>query len=233
MTRGEPLYQLQSLDLELENGRRRVAEIQADLGPSEPLRQARQALIDAEEEHRGWVTQARSLELEIESLDNKISTSERRLYGGSVTNPKELSDIQEEVASLKRRRGGLEDELLEAMVYGEEAGATLERCRATLADTEAGWQADQAALQDEWHQLEARLAEARNEREQLSRTIVADDLALYDQIRTRYGPVAVTKLRDGVCGFCAVVPSSTKLKRIRGGRELLQCGNCARVLLDL
>jgi len=233
MIRGERLYELQNLDEELEHGQRRISEIGASLGETGALLQARRALATAEEEHRTWMTRTRDLELEIESLENKISSSEKRLYGGSVTNPKELSDIQSEIASLKRRHSALEDELLEAMVYGDQVEATLEECRANLEDTEAHWQADQAALQNEQSQLEARLEAVREERGKLRQSIDADDLAFYDKVRGRFGSITVTTLRDGVCGYCAVAPSSTKLKAIRSGRELLQCGNCGRILLDL
>jgi predicted nucleic acid-binding Zn-ribbon protein len=233
MIRGERLYELQNLDEELEHGQRRISEIGASLGETEALLQARRALAAAEEEHRTWMTRTRDLELEIESLENKISSSEKRLYSGSITNPKELSDIQSEVSSLKRRRSALEDELLEAMVYGDQVEATLEQCRATLEDAEAHWQADQTALQNEQRQLETRLEAVREERGKLRQSIDADDLAFYDKVRGRFGSITVTTLRDGVCGYCAVAPSSTKLKAIRSGRELLQCGNCGRILLDL
>jgi predicted nucleic acid-binding Zn-ribbon protein len=233
MTRGEPLYQLQQLDLELEAGQRRVSEIQASLVETEALRQARQAQASAEQEHKNWTAQVRDLDLEMASLNNKITASERRLYSGAITNPKELGDLQEEVASLKRRRETLEDELLEAMVYSEEAEVTLQACRTTLSEAESTWQGDQAVLRDELVELEARLKQAQEERAQLRATIASDDLKLYDYIRDRYGPVAVATMRDGVCSFCAVTPSSTKLKRIQSGRELLQCGNCGKVLLDL
>lgn len=233
MTRGESLYQLQELDLELEAGQRRVSEIRASLGETEALRQARRAHATAEEAHKAWMAKARDLELEVASLNNKIGASERRLYGGSISNPKELGDLQEEVASLKRRRGALEDELLEAMVYGEEAEADLETCSEALDDAEAHWQADQAALKSDLGQLEARLEQARDGRERLRQAIVADDLAVYDHIRARYGSLVVATLRDGVCSFCAVTPSSTKLKRIQSGQELSQCGNCGRILLAL
>jgi predicted nucleic acid-binding Zn-ribbon protein len=73
----------------------------------------------------------------------------------------------------------------------------------------------------------------REEREQSRRITPADELDLYDRVRARSGSVTVATLRDGVCGFCAVAPSSTKLARLRSGRELLQCGNCGRILLDL
>ena len=233
MTRGEPLYQLQSLDLEIETGQRRVLEIQAGLGESEGLRQACQAQATAQEECKRWTTRTRDLELEIESLSNKIATNEKRLYSGSVTNPKELEDLQEKIASLKRQHGAVEDNLLEAMVYSEEAEATLEKRHTALTDTETRWRADQATFREELNELETRLAVAQDERDQLRQIIVSDDLALYDYTRSRHGAIAVTTLRDGVCGFCAVAPSSTKLKRIQSGQELLQCGNCGRILLAL
>jgi predicted nucleic acid-binding Zn-ribbon protein len=150
-----------------------------------------------------------------------------------VANPKELSDIQDEIASLKRRCSALEDELLEAMVYGEEAEASLETCRTRLADIEAQWQNEQTALTEELSELEAKLLDAQDKRDRLRPAIAAEDLALYDKVRSRHGTITVTTLRNGVCGYCAVAPSSTKLARIHNGRELLQCSNCKRILLDL
>ena len=233
MTRGAPLYQLQKLDQELGNGLHRISEIQASLGETEELHQARQALADAEEIHRNWITKTRDLELEIETLTSKIAASETRLYSGSVTNPKELSDMQDEVASLRRRLGELEDQLLEAMVYGEEAEATEQERRTTLSATEEDWRTHQSALASELTDLEARLARVREEREQMRQTIATDDLALYDKLCARYGAIVVATLGDGVCDYCSVAPSSTKLSRLRSGHELLQCSNCGRILLDL
>jgi predicted nucleic acid-binding Zn-ribbon protein len=233
MIRGELLYELQGLDQEIEDIQHRLSEIQSSLGETDALRQARQALETAQKEHRDWVTKARHLELEIQTLSTKMSASEKRLYSGSVKNPKELSDMQEEIASLSRRRGVLEDELLEAMVYTDDAEATLTLCQKTLDNTESQWQSTQAALNTEMYELQARLATAQAERAQSRQTIAVEDLAFYDKVRSRYGSITVTTLRDGVCGYCAVAPSSTKLGRLRSGRELLQCGNCGRILLDL
>jgi predicted nucleic acid-binding Zn-ribbon protein len=233
MIRGESLYRLQNLDHQLEQGQQRVSQIQAGMGETEALRQTRRALTSAQEEHRDWEARARHLELEIEGLSSKIAASEKRLYSGTVTNPKELGDIQDEIASLKRRCNALEDELLEAMVYSEEAEASLETCRTLLADTEAKWHTEQAALTEELSELEARLVDAQDERDRLRPAIAAEDLALYDKVRSRHGSITVTTLRNGVCGYCAVAPSSTKLARIHNGRELLQCSNCKRILLDL
>jgi hypothetical protein len=233
MNRGQALHRLQTLDLELETIQRRSAAIQASLSENETLLLARQAVIAAEKEHRKWMIHTRDLELEIEGLGSKISSSERRLYGGRVINPKELNDLQGEITSLKRRCKSLEDQVLEAMVHGEAAEAALEQSRAGLADAEALWQANQSTLMAESAELEQRLSQLHIEREHLRQRIAPEDLATYDKLRARFGAIAVSALRDGVCNFCAVAPSSTKLKAIRSGNELLPCGNCGRILVTL
>jgi predicted nucleic acid-binding Zn-ribbon protein len=233
MIRGEPLYELQDLDLELEQGHRRISEIKQTLGETETVLRAREAVAQTQEQHRSWLRRMRDLELEIGGLTTRITNSEKRLYGGRITNPKELADIQNEIASLKRRRAELEDELLEAMLQAEADEETLEARREALVRIETDWQDQQEQLQEEMSQLETRLAQAEEERQKLRQSIHPEDLVLYDKIRSHYGPIAVAILQDGVCGFCAVAPSSTKLTRIRSGRELLQCSNCSRILLDL
>jgi predicted nucleic acid-binding Zn-ribbon protein len=123
--------------------------------------------------------------------------------------------------------------MLEAMVHSDEAEATEQEQRRILAETEQDWHAQQSALTSELNDLETRLVQVREEREQARQTIATEDLDLYDKLCTRYGAIVVARLIDGVCDYCSVAPSSTKLSRLRSGRELLQCGNCGRILLDL
>ena len=62
--------------------------------------------------------------------------------------------MQNEISSLTRRRGQLEDELLEAMVYGEDAETTLTSRQEALFEIDAQWQAEQAAFRQELSELE-------------------------------------------------------------------------------
>nr|MDQ3877723.1 hypothetical protein [Actinomycetota bacterium] len=76
------------------------------------------------------------LEGEISVADAKIGREEQRLFSGSVANPKELSALQSEVAMLKRKRGELEDSLLEAMVDRDQAEETAHKLAAEKSETE-------------------------------------------------------------------------------------------------
>ena len=75
------------------------------------------------------------LDGEIELIDQKIAKEEQRLFSGRRVQPKELSGLQAEVASLKKRKEGLEDQDLEVMeqkeIVGRDAGAADRRARAS------------------------------------------------------------------------------------------------------
>jgi predicted nucleic acid-binding Zn-ribbon protein len=62
------------------------------------------------------------LEHEIDMVTTKANNEEARAAFGKVTSPKELTAIQE-LTSLKRRQGTLEDELLELMEQRETLGS--------------------------------------------------------------------------------------------------------------
>ena len=75
-------------------------------------------------------------------VTSKARNEEARAVSRKVTSPKELTAIQDEVASLKRRQGTLEDELLELMEQRE----TLEAELAELAGRRDSFSAEQAEV---------------------------------------------------------------------------------------
>nr|HID13182.1 hypothetical protein [Anaerolineae bacterium] len=232
MTKGADLYRLQCLDSEGEEKRRRLAEVEAALGESEALRQARQVLESAQALVQRWALRQRDLELEIQGLSDKISRSEQRLYSGVVKNPKELADLQAEVAALKRRRQKLEDDLLEAMIEREEAEAVRAQAQVHLDETQARWSAQQADLMAEQEVLQGRLAEIEQARAALLPSIEAGDLTVYQALRRRKGGLAVVQVRDGACGGCGVAISPRLEWQLRQG-ELVYCGNCERIIVRI
>lgn len=230
MNRSHLLYRLQTIDLEIGNGKCRLEEVQAGLGESDELRQARNALQRAEDELNHWRTTLRDLELETRSLTAKITSVEERLYSGRVTNPKELANLQDEVSYLKRRKGELEDRQLEAMVEVEEHEAEVDGKKASLAQIYAEWSHTQERLTEERSELEARLAYLEKERVELGRTIGAEDLALYGELCGRRGGRAVALLKGEVCQACRVTLPTSQVQQARSGNSLSFCSSCQRIL---
>ena len=91
--RARLLYTLQRVDIQLARKGRRYKEVEAHLGESEALRDARATLEAATRDHAHWRAQAQDRELEAQSIADKLSATEERLYSGRITNPRELGDL--------------------------------------------------------------------------------------------------------------------------------------------
>jgi len=230
MDTGEDLYRLQQLDSERDAKQRRLAEIGATLEDDTALREARKSVKKAEERARKWQTRQRDLELEIESLSEKMSRSEKRLYGGKVQNPKELADLQAEISSLKRRRQRMEDTLLEAMINREEAENTLEAASDHLHEVEARRETDHQDLRAEREVLHRRLETLEQKRRQVASRIDARRLTTYERIRELKGGQAVAQIRGDACSACGVAVAPSMEWRLREG-EMIQCDTCRRILV--
>ena len=116
MGRIADLYALQELDLALEARRRRLAEVEEQLGEDEALLAARQAWDEAQGAHHELAASQRELEWQLQEAEERLGLKEKKLYGGSITNPKELQGLQEEAMSLKRHKGQAEEGLLVVML---------------------------------------------------------------------------------------------------------------------
>jgi len=230
MNRSHLLYRLQTIDLEIGHGQRRLEEVEAGLGESAELRQARRAVQKAEDELSRWRTTLRDLELEARSLTAIITLAEERLYSGRVTNPKELANLQDEVSYLKRRRGELEDRQLEAMVEVEEYEAEVDSKKASLAQIEAEWSQAQKRLTEERSELEERLTHLEEERVKMEGMIGPEDLTLYGELRGRKGGQAVALLKEGVCQACRVTLPTSQVQQVRSRDSLSFCNSCQRIL---
>jgi uncharacterized protein len=173
------------------------------------------------------------LEHEIDMVTTKARNEDARAVSGKVTSPKELTAIQEEVASLKRRQATLEDELLELMEQRE----TLEGELAELATRRDAFTADQAevtkARDAALAEIDRELDGERTARDRVAPTVGEGLRALYDQVRSRQSGIGAAALVGNTCQGCRVTISPVELAAIRRlpPEEVKRCENCRRILV--
>jgi len=231
MTKAELLLDLQDVDSVIDRLTRRLNEIKAALHETDELIAARSALRAADESVTHKRAYRKELELADASLEMRIKQADQRLYSGVVKNPKELLDLQNDIASLKKQKNTLDDQLFIAMVALEEAETELKTCTDTLARIEAEWRASQGDLAAELTQLEHELAAKTAEQTEARTQLSAPDLSQYDQLRRRKGGVAVIEMEGSVCGACGVRVSAHILQQLSQADHLARCGNCERILV--
>lgn len=232
MSQVQELYRLQQIDTEIHQRKQRLLEVIQLQRETEALLAARQRAGVADSELQSWQTRQNDLNLELGSLNSEARRTEQRLYSGNVKNPKELEDLQNKVQALGRRRGVLEDEILEAMIMIEDAQTEMDTAAKSLAEIQVGWEKVQANLKLEQNELALRLHELMRARQEKLPLIDKQLLADYEQLKTRKSGVAVAGLVEGRCSGCHLTVSAQKVKRVEQG-EIVTCGGCWRILSPL
>ncbi len=225
------LYQLQQVDETTQSKTRRLAEVEALIGESEELRRARSDLTQAQEALNELGKKQREQELALGAVAAKLQAEESRLYGGRVTNTRELAGLQKAARYLRQRRAEMEDSVLDTMMACEEAVDHTAVRQASLADVEARWKRDQAMLVAERDELQTAIAEANDRRLELVNQIPAHTLATYDYLLRTKG-FAVAPVENGMCIGCRVSLSAVDRQRVLRD-ELMTCSNCGRILVVL
>ena len=222
------LFELQEIDLDIENRERAAKAITARLGESQALRDARSRLAGEQGRLEELLREQRSMETEAEDLTLKIGGAEKSLYDGRIRIPKELSALQQDITLLKARRAQLEDKALVVMEQAEASRQSLSGFSDTLSAAEAEWRAAQAELETELEQTTAALAGLRKKSRELAGSIEPASLAIYQALRTRKG-VAVARVEQGICRGCRISLPVSELQLARAG-SLVQCSSCGRIL---
>lgn len=224
------LYALQELDSLLDMDRAQLEEVTRRLGDEESLVPLRAAVAEWEERRRPVAARQRELEWQVEDERSRFESEERRLYGGSIRNPRELADLQKEVEALKQRLRQYEDKLLTVLTELEEIDISLAAARQALAEAEAAWREEQAELHQQKDRLGAELAQLEERRSQQARRIASEVLRLYEQLRQSRGGRAVARVERGSCQGCRITLPVTLLQRARSGLTIVQCSSCGRIL---
>jgi uncharacterized protein len=175
--------------------------------------------------------ESRRLDHEIESMNAKLEAEQKRMYDGSIVNPKELDALQHEIASLTERRSRAEDDLLEQMVRKEdldargaeaEKDATAARTRVEEVGGDAVHELDEIAVE---------LAARRSEREALVTAFDEELLELYEELRESKHGVGAAAIVDGVCQACHEKLSAVELDRLKRTEGVKRCEYCRRIVV--
>jgi predicted nucleic acid-binding Zn-ribbon protein len=229
-TKAASLYQLQQLDSEVERVAAEAQAISAALQDNTPVRQATQELETAQHALRQRQQALRAAEQELADLAARIKTHNDRLYSGNISNPRELGSLQQEVQHLRELHNAQEDHVLEAMAALDDAQALVASKTAQREAAEKSRQQEYSRLTERQRQVEARLAELHQRRQNQAESCDPSLLQRYEQIRRMRGGKAVALAEGGTCQWCRVSLTASDMQRLRTSAEVTTCSNCGRIL---
>lgn len=164
-------------------------------------------------------------------LRHRLTEEQQKLYGGGVTNAREMKSMEAEILAVTTRIDAHETAELEGLEKLDE----LEAATAELANDEAAQLGEVEAAErrrdESASELIAAIAEAEVSADAQRIVIPRDVLAEYEKVAKRQH-LAVAELRDGMCTACGISLPAIEVNELRAGPTLGTCP-CPREILML
>ena len=224
------LYRLQQVDSRIDQIQARLKTIQQTLENDLELRSATERFAAAESKYRDAERALKLSETEVEKQRSKIEQTEASLYGGQVHNPKELQDLQKDIASLKRHLETLEERELEVMLSIEGVEKEIQAAKTDLERVQSNLKEQNQDLAKEGETLRKDLERLNSEHQAVVTDIATQALSIYEQLRKQKRGIAVTTVTDSSCEACGTTITPSQQQSAHSTSQLFRCPTCGRIL---
>ena len=228
MNSPERLHRLQQIDIELRKRHQDLDDVISRLADNRALVAAESQLASDTAQLEDVRSKQRTLEWELDDLNEKARQTNSKLFGGTTRNPKELVNLEKEAAMLKGQIGRKEDSLLALIDEIEAAEGRLQTSTDQQERLKQEWETRQETLGGKKSQVEAEIGVLVQTRSGMAGQVDSQALALYERIRlTR--ELAVVKVERGRCQGCHITVPTSQWQKAKAG-NIVQCGSCNRIL---
>lgn len=221
---------LQQTDSKMDKMNARLQVIQRSLDDDAELRQAREQYDQAKSIYAASEEAMQKAEMIANEHQLKISQMEASLYSGSLHNPKELQDIQNDVASLKRFYITLEDRQINAMQAYESAELSMRSAHTNLQKIEILTYEKNNGLIEERNRLSREMENLSAERQAIVSGISPQSLTTYETLRKQHRGIAVSQIYDNSCSACGSNLPPAFIQNIHTSTGFVLCPTCGRIL---
>jgi uncharacterized protein len=224
------LLRLQQVDSRIDHLEAELGQITSQLENNALAAAARQTLASAQDEQNQAEAGRLRAEREASALRSKLQQAEASLYGGTVRNPKELQDLQADVASLRKHLGTLDADEIVWMERLEAADLGCRSASATLNEVLLELEAEHAQLRQRQMDLLRNRESLMSEREATANAVKKPWRETYDGLRRTRRGVAVAAVEDGACAACGTALTAALRQSVRHAVDLNFCPSCGRIL---
>lgn len=171
----------------------------------------------------------KNVELDIGTRRETINRLKKQQY--ETRKNEEYQALGHEVIRYSEDVDALETTELELMEKADQLRGALQKALDALAKLQKGVDEEIIELDQRTTALEAERTETQGKRGSVAAEIDEELLSLYDRLlASRGAPVVVPLPPSAQCQGCHVKAISSVAVRVQGGKELVQCENCGRIL---
>lgn len=233
MTEIESLLKLQELDMKWQALEKALKELPVQKQITkleESLLLLRERLSNANSELSGTQREQKHEEWAIKDITSTINSISQKIYGGEVTNPREIENMRTRLNTLEANKAQLEDGVIQLMEKAEALETEIERVTSELIQKES----ELGKLTDERDQetadISAKIMSIMEDRGKLQSVISDPLLRKYEQLLKDRGGCVVVPVKGNLCGGCHVALPSSIVILAKPNNRIVRCESCGRIL---
>ncbi len=225
----EVLKRLQSLKSKInelkEHQERRKQDVQKNKNQIEDKKSL------AEKKHEEKLS--RQKEIDRKELDLKTDEGEITKYNvqlNSIKTNKEYTALCTEIGSKKADMSILEDEILNTMSKLESVNEEYNKLQEDLRREEESLENLIESVDADVKKTDIEIEEIQNDQKKYIDALDENSLKHYNRLSSIKGGKAVVAVIDNMCGGCSMKITAQTLNSLMGGKELVFCQSCSRIL---
>lgn len=224
------LYKYQEIDLEISANEKKLSEA------SVQLKEINEGAISTEtyEKNKAILNKNKAKinqsNLEILSIEDQIKIQEKRLYGGTIVNTKELKNLEKDISLLKQKHDKIEEETLMLMEDCDVLDSKLEKAEIESQEKKAQIEDKKSVLNKLCIEIENNILGLKDKLKQQKTYIDNEAFDIYSLLKPKKNGIVVAKMQGNTCGGCHVNLPDYCMEKLRG-RETVKCPICGRILL--
>lgn len=226
-----PLWKLHKIDTAIVEIRKRAAALDGGKALQAEIARIQAEFDRVDGEAKALSGEQQDIELRQKGYEEKIEKFNKQLFGGSVVNPREVENLQREIASLRKHREELDERLIELWELVPPAKAAADEVGTRLAQKKAELDAYRSKVVVVRQKLEDEFKARMAERPTAAAAVPKIALERYDSIREKHGGIGLTLItgRPASCEMCGTLLPE---RLIEGAKEerLVTCDACHRIL---
>lgn len=224
------LFQIQEIDTTIDKHTKRISTIEDLIVNNTTVKKA-EILVETKKEALIKKTNDfNTVSDDIEKKKIKKNQSQSSLYSGKVQNPKELEDLQNEIASLDKAISRLEESLMQHLVDLDKAEKDYDAAKKSFVDAKSDFATQSSLLTAEKDGLHQKIDSLNNRRSPIYAQVSENDKKLYESLRKKKRGIAVTTITDDCCSACGANLTAGQRQSARSSTTIFICPTCSRII---
>jgi len=227
------LLELQKIDIDIDEEEKKKSNLPLMIeGITKKILVLKDSLKNKNENYKNLQVKLKRIELDLTEKSNKIEKHQEDLYGGKISDIKELKQIQKVIANYKEEKDSIEEDVLDLMEEMEDLDKSIGHLDADLKVNEKEFKKRKEEMDLSRLVIEKNMNSLNIKREETLNKITDNRLLKeYEHLRKEKGGKAIMEVDGSMCPGCYLDLPSDAIYQLKKNRKIIICPNCSRILI--